>query len=512
MTQLLAIIDFGTQYAQLIARRARELNVYSEVFPYTVSAAELAKKNPIGIIFSGGPASVYWDSAPDVDPEMFDLGVPVLGICYGMQLACRILGGSVDQVNGREFGRANLTITKPDALFEGLPRSQVVWMSHSDAVASVSGDFETLAGTESCPHAAVRHTSKPFYGVQFHPEVTHTECGTKILRNFLVEVCEAKSDWKMASVVEESVASIRSQVGDRRVLCGLSGGVDSAVVAALVHRAIGDQLTCVFVDTGLLRHGERELVDTEFRDHFGLDLRVADAEDRFLACLAGVVDPEKKRKLIGHEFIEVFKEAAEKIEDVSILAQGTLYPDVIESISPTGGPSQTIKSHHNVGGLPEELGFELLEPLRMLFKDEVRRMAVELGFPDEMTWRHPFPGPGLGVRILGDVTKEKCDVLRAADRIVLEEVKKAGWYRKMWQAFAVLLPVQTVGVMGDCRTYESVVALRFVSSQDGMTADWVYPERDLLATISNRVINEVKGVNRVALDISTKPPSTIEWE
>jgi GMP synthase (glutamine-hydrolysing) len=496
MSELLAILDFGAQYSQLIARRVRENDVYSEIFPHTVTAEELRKRAPVGVILSGGPSSVYEDGAPTMDPSIFELGVPVLGICYGMQLACRLLGGDVRGTMSREFGRARLSVRDGASLFRGLPETQDVWMSHGDSVAQVSGDFVTLAGTPS----------------QFHPEVTHTECGRQILRNFVYEICRAKGDWKIASFIEENVNQIRAQVRDRRVICGLSGGVDSSVVAALVHRAIGDQLTCVFVDTGLLRHGEKELVESEFRGHFDLDLRVADSADRFLSKLKGVTDPERKRKIIGHEFIEVFKEASCEVKGAALLAQGTLYPDVIESLSASGGPSATIKTHHNVGGLPAELGFELLEPLRLLFKDEVRRIGTELDLPDALVWRHPFPGPGLAVRILGEVTRERCDVLRAADRIVTDEITKAGWYRKMWQAFAVLLPVQTVGVMGDARTYESVVALRFVESQDGMTADWVYPDRDLLSTISNRIINEVRGVNRVALDISSKPPSTIEWE
>jgi GMP synthase (glutamine-hydrolysing) len=510
--QLVAIIDFGTQYTQLIARRLRELEVYSEVFPYTVSPEELRARNPIGVVFTGGPNSVYEEGAPHCDAGLLDLGVPVLGICYGMQLTCLLTGGKVEAVASREYGRTGLVVDDAGDLFHGVEASTTVWMSHGDSVNSMGGEFTATAHTDGCPLAAVRHTSRPIYGVQFHPEVTHTEAGAQILHNFLYRICKATGDWKTESMVDQAVAAVRAQVGGGGVVCGLSGGVDSAVTAALLHRAVGDQLTCIFVDTGLLRQGERALVERTFTDAFGLKLITVDAADRFLGQLAGVTDPEEKRRRIGHTFIDVFADEAKAIDGVQFLAQGTLYPDVIESVSPTGGPSHKIKTHHNVGGLPDELPFDLVEPLRLAFKDEVRRMGIALGLPEEMVWRHPFPGPGLAVRVLGEVTAERLAVLRPADAIVREELTRNDLHRATAQSFAVLLPVSTVGVMGDARTYESVVAVRAVTTDDFMTADWARLPSEVLAVMSSRIINEVKGVNRVVYDISTKPPATIEWE
>jgi GMP synthase (glutamine-hydrolysing) len=520
MTQLphdevIPILDFGSQTAQLIARRVREAGAFSILVSPDRPASEIAAMNPKGVILSGGPASVYEPGAPTCDPGILDLGVPVLGICYGMQLACRMLGAKVERAGRREFGRANLQIADRGDLFAAIPERTTVWMSHGDQIASGEGAvLEPLAATPTCPLAAVRHSGggRRFYGVQFHPEVTHTPHGVEILQNFLYEICGCAGSWRMSDFAETAVQRIREQVWEGRVICGLSGGVDSSVVAALIHRAVGDRLTCVFVDTGMLRKNERELVETTFRDHFRLDLRVVDASERFLSDLAGVVDPQEKRRKIGHRFIDVFKEAAAEIKDVRYLAQGTLYPDVIESGHGHAGKSASIKLHHNVGGLPEELGFELVEPLRDLFKDEVRKLGEVLGLPDQIIWRHPFPGPGLAVRVLGEVTREKLAVLRECDEIVLEEIVANNLYRSTSQVFAVLLPVQSVGVMGDGRTYESVVAVRAVESQDFMTADWARIPYAVLATISNRIINEVRGVNRVVYDISSKPPATIEWE
>jgi GMP synthase (glutamine-hydrolysing) len=511
--EVIPILDFGAQYAQLIARRVREKGVYSELVRPDISAKELKAKNIRGIILSGGPASVYEPNAPRCDPAIFELGVPILGICYGMQLGAEILGGKVKPAKAREFGRAKLTITSPDeALVRGLPAETTVWMSHGDQVHELPPDFVALAATPTCPLAAVRHRTKPFYGVQFHPEVTHTPRGEQIFQNFLYDICHCTGHWTMGSFVEQSVDRIRKQVGAHTIICGLSGGVDSAVTAALCHKAIGDQLICIFVDHGLLRKEERSLVETTFRDHFKIQLRVEDASTQFLKALAGVTDPQEKRKIIGREFIEAFKRAAAGIQSAKFLAQGTLYPDVIESGQGYAGASANIKLHHNVGGLPEQLGFELVEPLRDLFKDEVRRVGEILGLPEKVVWRHPFPGPGLAVRILGDVTPERLRVLRDADEIVLEELIAANLYRKTAQVFAVLLPVATVGVMGDARTYDGVIAIRAVESQDFMTADWARIPFDVLATMSNRIINEVRGVNRVVYDISSKPPATIEWE
>jgi GMP synthase (glutamine-hydrolysing) len=511
--EVIPILDFGAQYAQLIARRVREKGVYSELVRHDISVDDLRKLNPKGIILSGGPSSVYEPNAPKCDPRIFDLGVPVLGICYGMQLGAQILGGQVKPASAREFGRARLHIIEPsDPFMIGVPNDTTVWMSHGDQVYDLPKDFVALAATPTCPFAAARHRTRPFYGVQFHPEVTHTPRGEQIFHNFLYEVCKCAGTWTMGNFVEQTVRRLREQIGNGKVICGLSGGVDSSVVAALIHKAVGDQLICIFVDNGLLRKNERDLVETTFRDHFHINLRTHDASEVFLRELRGVTDPQQKRKIIGREFIEAFKREAQSIDGATFLAQGTLYPDVIESGHGYSGTSANIKLHHNVGGLPEELGFELVEPLRELFKDEVRKVGEVLGLPEQIVWRHPFPGPGLAVRVIGEVTPERLRVLRDADEIVLEELVANNLYRKTAQVFAVLLPVATVGVMGDARTYDSVVAIRAVESQDFMTADWARIPFDVLATMSNRIINEVRGVNRVVYDISSKPPATIEWE
>ena len=503
------VIDFGAQYSQLIARRIRECRVYCEILPYDTPAEELAARKPKGIVLSGGPSSVYEEGAPHPDPKIFELGIPVLGICYGMQLMGHTLGGNVGPGDKREYGKTELEVLDETDLFHGLDRQLIGWMSHGDSVKQAPEGFQVIARTANTSVAAMANCARRLHGVQFHPEVVHTPKGKQILENFLYRVCECKGDWTMESFIKLAVEGIRRQVGDGKVVLGLSGGVDSSAVAILLHMAIGDQLTSIFVDNGLLRKGEPEMVAKTFRDKLGLKLVCVDAEDRFLSALAGVTDPEKKRNIIGREFVRIFEEEAAKLGDVDFLAQGTIYPDVIESGTKVAA---TIKSHHNVGGLPEDMKLQLVEPLRQLFKDEVRRVCQELGLPDEIAWRQPFPGPGLAVRIIGEVTKERLDVLREADAIVIEEIKNAGLYRSIWQAFAVLLPIRSVGVMGDARTYAHPIVLRAVTSDDAMTADWARLPYDLLERISNRIINEVKGVNRVLYDISSKPPATIEWE
>ncbi len=510
--EMIAILDFGSQYGQLIARRVREHNVYSRICPATTPASELAKMPLKGIILSGGPASVYAPGAPKCDEKIFDLDVPILGICYGMQLGCQILGAEITRADSREYGRATLRIADKSDLLANLPDETLVWASHGDQVTKLGRNFETLGETKTCPYAAVRHSEKQFYGVQFHAEVSHTPKGDIILKNFLYSICGCAGDWKMSDFVGETIDSVRRQVGDATVICGLSGGVDSSVVASLIHKAIGDQLVCILVDNGLLRRNERETIVATFRDHFHIDLRVVDWSQQFLAALQGVTEPQQKRKIIGAEFIAAFKSEAARIPNARFLAQGTLYPDVIESGSKDGNPAANIKLHHNVGGLPAELGFELVEPRRDLFKDEVRLVGEHLGLPEDMVWRHPFPGPGLGVRIVGEVTPERLEVLRAADEILIDEIKAAGLYRQISQALAVLVPVSTVGVMGDERSYESVIALRAVETTDFMTADFSHIPYDVLGLISTRIINEVRGVNRVVYDVSSKPPATIEWE
>jgi len=511
MSETILVLDFGSQYTQLIARRIRELGVYCEIVYPDLSAARIKALRPRGLILSGGPSSVYDPQAPRCDPAVFSLGLPILGICYGIQLLAQGLGGKVERSPRREYGSAELQIAKKAKLFQGLPPRMKVWMSHGDSLVVPPRGFQVLAHTANSPVAAVANEEKKIYGVQFHPEVVHTPKGRAVLKNFLFRIAECRGDWTMESFIEQATREIMKKVGRGRVLCGLSGGVDSSVVAALLLRAIGKSLTCVFVDNGLIRQGEKESVERTFRDYLKADLVVADAAEMFLRNLAGVTDPERKRKVIGETFIRVFEKEAKKLGKVDFLAQGTLYPDVIESTS-AKGPSATIKSHHNVGGLPERMHLKLLEPLRELFKDEVRVLGKKLGLPDEIVERQPFPGPGLAVRILGEVTRVQLDLLRHADAIVAEEIKKAGLETKLWQAFAVLLPVKSVGVMGDERTYENVAALRAVTSQDGMTADWAPLPYSVLGVISNRIINEVKGVNRVVYDISSKPPATIEWE
>ena len=528
------ILDFGSQYTQVIARRIRECQVYSEIVRFDTPAAEIARLKPNGLILSGGPASVYDKGAPHLDPEIFSFGIPVLGICYGLMLMAHHLGGRVVFTGRREYGAGMLHITNGSELLDGLGNQLEVWNSHGDEVTALPKGFRVAGTTEGCDFAAVEDRQRKLYGLQFHPEVAHTPRGTEILQNFVYHVCHCAMDWTMGSFIEEACMRIREQVGDQKVVLGLSGGVDSSVTAALLHKAIGDQLTCIFVNNGLLRSREEEIVQRVFGENFHVRLKYVDASERFLALLKGITDPETKRKLIGNEFIKVFQHATEDLleEDrrngarklaaaspsggghggYKFLAQGTLYPDVIESVSIEGNPAHVIKSHHNVGGLPEKMHFELVEPVRQLFKDEVRQAGLQLGLPKEIVYRQPFPGPGLAVRILGEVTPERLSILREADTIVVSEMESSGWYYRVWQTFAVLLPVRSVGVMGDQRTYENTIVLRIVESQDGMTADWVRLPYELLARISARISNEVKGVNRVCYDISSKPPSTIEWE
>ena len=508
------ILDYGSQFTQLIARRVREARVYSEIHPPTRSAEWIREWAPTGIILSGGPSSVYDDGAPTADPAILDIA-PVLGLCYGMQLIAHLQGGKVIGAGRREYGRSDVEVEQGCGLFDGFSKHErmTVWMSHGDHVDVPPPGYVVTARSATVPVAAIQHTEKPIYAVQFHPEVAHTPRGGELIANFLFGVCKAEPSWTAGAFIEDEVRKIRETVGSKRVICGLSGGVDSSVAAALVHRAIGDQLTCVFVDTGLLRLHEREQVERTFRAHLGIRLITVDASKRFLDALKDVEEPEEKRRIIGHTFIDVFEEATSGAgKDAEFLVQGTLYPDVIESASPRGGPSVTIKTHHNVGGLKPDMKFKLIEPLRELFKDEVRNVGRELGLPEEMVGRHPFPGPGLGIRVLGAVSEDKLDLLRRADAIYLDEIRDAGLYDEIWQAFAVLLPVRSVGVMGDYRTYENAVALRAVTSTDGMTADWYYFPHEVLGRVSNRIINEVRGINRVVYDVSSKPPATIEWE
>jgi GMP synthase (glutamine-hydrolysing) len=510
-TQNVVVLDYGGQYSQLIARRVRECGVFSTLLPYHAGPEEVKRLDPIGLILSGGPASVYDDGAPGLDPGLLELGIPVLGICYGMQLVARELGGTVESAEVGEYGRSQLTVHDRGRLLAETPTDQACWMSHRDTVFKAPPGFEALASSTASPVAAIESEERQIYGIQFHPEVVHTPYGQQVLRNFLITICGADGTWSARSVIDDQIEKIRAQVGDGRAICALSGGVDSSVAAVLVHRAIGDQLTCVFVDHGLMRKNEADQVIAAFTDYFRVPLVAVHAEERYLERLKGVTDPEQKRKIIGSEFIRIFEEEAEKLEGVKFLVQGTLYSDVIESGGGTG--TATIKSHHNVGGLPDDLEFELVEPLRTLFKDEVRAVGAELGMPERMVWRQPFPGPGLGIRIVGgEVTKEKLDILREADAILQDEIRKAGLYRELWQSFCVLPDIRAVGVQGDARTYGHVIAIRAVTSDDAMTADWARLPYDLLEQIASRMINQIRPVGRVVLDITSKPPGTIEWE
>lgn len=507
--EMIVVLDFGSQYNQLITRRIREFGVYSELHPHTITAAEIKEMNPKGIIFSGGPNSVYDEGAFRCDEEIFELGLPILGICYGMQLMTMHFGGKVEKAKNREYGKALLTLHNQNALFQGTPEEQIVWMSHGDLVTMSPPGFSVDGINPSCPIAAMSDESRKLYAVQFHPEVRHSIYGNDLLKNFVFKVCECKGDWSMENFIEIEMEKIRQQVGDKKVLCALSGGVDSSVVAVLIHKAIGDQLTCIFVDHGLLRKGEAEGVMKTFADDFNMNVIKVDAKDRFLSKLEGVSDPEQKRKIIGNEFIYVFDDEAEKLKGIEFLAQGTLYTDIIESGTAT---AQTIKSHHNVGGLPEDMQFKLIEPLNTLFKDEVRALGTELGIPDEVVWRQPFPGPGLGIRVLGAISEEKLEIVRESDQILRDEIKKAGLDRDIWQYFTVLPDIRSVGVMGDARTYDYTIGIRAVTSIDGMTSDWARIPWDVLEIISTRIVNEVNHVNRVVYDITSKPPATIEWE
>jgi GMP synthase (glutamine-hydrolysing) len=513
MNEQIVILDFGSQYTQVIARRVRECNVYSTILRFDTPAIEIAAMKPSGIILSGGPSSVYTEDAPLPDKNIFDLGIPILGVCYGVQIFAHFLGGRVEKWQKREYGKGTLTITGSScALFRNLPEKLQVWNSHGDKITRLPKDFAVVGTTENSDYAAMEHTKKKFFGIQFHPEVVHTPRGSEIISNFVHKICGCGKKWTMRSYVDQAVEEIRAQVGQEHVVLGLSGGVDSSVAAALLHKAIGDQLTCIFVNNGLLRAKEAEVVQEVFGRHFKLKLQYENSSKLFLDRLKGVTDPERKRKIIGKAFIEVFQEATKRAGKAKFLAQGTLYPDVIESVPIAGNPAAMIKSHHNVGGLPKSMKFKLVEPLKNLFKDEVRLLGLELGLPKEIVYRQPFPGPGLAVRILGEVTPSRCEILRNADAIVVEEMKSSGLYYKIWQSFAVLLPVRSVGVMGDERTYDYTIAIRAVESQDGMTADWVKLPYDLLEKLASRIINEVKGVNRCVLDITSKPPGTIEWE
>ena len=507
-----AILDFGSQYTHLIARRVRECGVYSEILAYNITARTLSARAPRAIILSGGPASIITGKKPVCDKDIFNIDIPVLGICYGAQLMAKFLGGRVAQAKLREYGSAVLKIASVAGLFKGLAKNELVWMSHGDKIAALPKRFKIIGSTENARIAAMADEKRKFYGLQFHPEVAHTSKGKRIIENFLFDIAGCRSSWNMRSFVKNSITTLRETIGKEKVLCALSGGVDSSVLAVLLHKAIGRNLKAVFIDNGLMRKNEAKLVGKRFKDDYRINLKVVNAQDVFLRALKNIKNPESKRKIIGRLFIEVFEREAKKIGKIKFLAQGTLYPDIIESKSPLGGPSATIKTHHNVGGLPENLKFELIEPLKNLFKDEVRLLGKELGLPDEIIYRQPFPGPGLAVRIIGEVTKERLNILRQADWILMDEIKGAGLYRKLWQAFCVFLPLKTVGVMGDERTYENAIAIRAVTSRDAMTADWAQLPHKLLGRISNRIINEIKGINRVVYDISSKPPSTIEWE
>ncbi len=510
-SEWICIVDFGSQYTQLIARRIRELGVYSEIHPFHTALEHIAAAPPKGIVLSGGPSSIYEEGAPDVPDALLETGVPVLGVCYGLQVLAKHNNGAIDAAARREFGKADLLIDDTSDLFNGIPGNIRVWMSHGDALSKIPEGFEAIAHTDNAPICAVRNPAKKQYGVQFHPEVVHSEYGATVYKNFLYNICGCKGGWNSQSFIEMAIEDIRTTVGNGHVICALSGGVDSSVAAVLLHKALGDRLHCIHIDNGVMRKNESAVVVSTFRDHYSMSVDHVDASELFLTKLAGVTDPEKKRKIIGATFIEVFEEEAKKFNEAEFLAQGTLYPDVIESVS-FKGPSATIKSHHNVGGLPDRMHLKLIEPFRELFKDEVRKVGLDLGLPAPFIERHPFPGPGLAIRVPGEVTKERLDILRDVDEIYIDEIKRAGLYNDIWQAFAVLLPVQTVGVMGDARTYEYTIALRAVTSVDGMTADWARMPYETLESMSNRIINEVRGVNRVVYDISSKPPATIEWE